>query len=251
MTDLQGERRATYVQDMFGRIAGRYDLMNRLMTFGQDKHWRRFVVAQARVPAGGRLLDLAAGTGDIACLARQADSTLAAFGTDFALPMMQVGRRRPDGEDVRWCQGDALALPYPDNSFDAVVSGYLLRNLVNLPRGLAEQVRVVRPGGRVVALDTTPPRGIMRPFILLYLRVVIPLLGRLVAGAPDAYEYLPSSTQSFKTPEELLGLMSSAGLTEVSFRTFMFGTMAVHWGEKPVGYSSGGKRRCPANRPGL
>lgn len=234
MTDLQGQQRAAYIQDMFGRIAGRYDRMNRLMTFGQDRRWRRFVVSQACAPGGGRLLDLAVGTGDIALLARQTDPTLIVVGTDFALPMMQVGRRRAGGTTVRWCQGDALALPYPDNSFDAVVSGYLLRNLVDLPGGLAEQVRVVRPGRRVVALDTTPPHGVLRPFITLYLHRVIPLLGRLVAGTPDAYQYLPHSTQAFKMAEELQGLMLSAGLVNVCFRTFMFGTMAVHWGEKPV-----------------
>lgn len=234
MTHLQGSERSQYIQDMFGRIAGRYDLMNRLMTFGQDMKWRHFVIDRAAAPDGGRLLDLAAGTGDIAFTAARRHKNLTVVGTDFALPMMQVGKRRRNGSDVAWCQGDALSLPYPDNSFDAIVSGYLLRNLVDLPRGLEEQLRVLRPGGRIVALDTTPPpRNLLRPFIEFHLRFVIPLLGRLLTDAPDAYEYLPASTQAFKSPHDLMQIMRSVGYENVSFKTFMFGTMAVHWAEKP------------------
>lgn len=227
--------RAQYIQDMFGRISRRYDLMNRLMTFGQDMRWRRFVVEKASINAGDRVLDLATGTGDIAFTARQAEPSLTVVGADFSLPMMQVGKARPLGGDVLWCQADALSLPFPSASFDAVVSGYLLRNLVDLARGLREQVRVVRPGGAVVALDTTPPpHNLFRPFIEFHLRYVIPLMGKVIAGVPDAYEYLPSSTQAFRTPEELAELMRDAGLVNVGYRTFMFDTMAVHWGYRPA-----------------
>lgn len=234
MAHLQGKERAQYVQGMFGRIARRYDLMNRLMTFGQDMHWRRFVIAKANLPNNGRLLDLAIGTGDIAFVGLEQHPGIAAFGADFALPMMVVGKRRPSGKSVLWSQADALNLPYPDNAFDAVVSGYLLRNVIDLDRCMAEQYRVVKPGGMIVALDTTPPpQNILRPFIEIHLRYVIPMLGRLVTEAPDAYEYLPSSTQSFKAPAELVAIMQSAGLSRVSFQKFMLGTMAVHWGQKP------------------
>lgn len=234
MAHLQGEERARYVQGMFGRIAQRYDLMNRLMTFGQDVRWRRFVVEKAALQPGNRLLDLAIGTGDVAFAALEREPSLSVVGTDFALPMMLVGRQRPRGDSVRWCQGDALNLPYPDNTFDAVTSGYLLRNVIDLPRALREQVRVTRPGGMVVALDTTPPpRNLLRPFIEIHLRFVIPLLGRLVAGSPDAYQYLPSSTQAFRAPQELVTLMHEAGLEDVAYKKFMLGTMAVHWGRKP------------------
>ncbi len=235
MAHLVGTERARYVQDMFGRIAGRYDLMNRLMTFGQDMKWRRFVIDRANIPPNGRMLDLAVGTGDIAFVAKRRIPTAVVVGTDFALPMMHVGRKRLLGDSIMWSQGDALALPYPDDTFDAVVSGYLFRNVIDLPQALSEQWRVIRPGGMIVALDTTPPpRNVLRPFIEAHMRYVIPLLGRLVAGVPDAYEYLPSSTQAFKLPQELVLLMNDAGFEGVAFRTFMLNTMAVHWGQKPV-----------------
>lgn len=233
MAHLQGRERAQYVQGMFGRIANRYDLMNRLMTFGQDMRWRRFVIEKASLPPNGRLLDLAIGTGDIAFVGLEQHPEITAYGADFALPMMVVGKGRTRGDRVRWSQGDALSLPYPDNTFDAVVSGYLLRNVIDLDRCLAEQRRVVKPGGMIVALDTTPPEpSLLRPFIDIHLRYIIPTLGRLIADAPDAYEYLPSSTQAFKEPQQLVEIMVRAGLTDVAYQTFMFGTMAVHWGQK-------------------
>lgn len=235
MTHLQGQDRAKYVQNMFGRIAHRYDLMNRLMTFGQDMKWRRFVVEKAAIPAGGTVLDLAIGTGDIAFAALESDPSLRAHGADFALPMMQVGQQRHYGKRVRWVQADALALPYRNDSFDAVVSGYLLRNVIDLEGCLREQWRVLRPGGMIVALDTSPPpRSLLRPFVAFHLRYVIPFLGRAISGSPDAYEYLPSSTTAFKTPEELRILLHKAGFDDVGYRTYVFGSMAVHWGMKPL-----------------
>ncbi len=234
MAHLEGKDRARYVQTMFGRIAGRYDLMNRLMTFGQDMKWRHFVIEQAQLSPGERLLDLASGTGDIAFAGLERVPNLQVVGADFALPMMQVGRDRPPGRNVAWCQTDALALPHPRGAFDAVVSGYLLRNVIDLRACLSEQLRVVKPGGMVVALDTTPPPDTaMRPFITLHLRFIIPTLGRLITNAPDAYEYLPSSTTAFKTPGELETIMREVGFVNTGWRTFMFDTMAVHWGQKP------------------
>jgi demethylmenaquinone methyltransferase/2-methoxy-6-polyprenyl-1,4-benzoquinol methylase len=233
MAHLEGKERAAYVQQMFGRIASRYNLMNRLMTFGQDMRWRRFVVAQANLPAGGKLLDLATGTGDIAFEAVKAVPDLQVVGADFALPMMQVGKQYPLGERVLWSGADALNLPFPDNTFDAVTSGYLIRNVIDVPRTFAEQLRVLKPGGRIVVLDTSPPpKNLFRPFILIQLKYIIPLLGRLISPDASAYQYLPESTQSFKTPEELATIMRQAGLKNVQYKTFMFGTIAVHWGEK-------------------
>ncbi|MCB9453497.1 MAG: ubiquinone/menaquinone biosynthesis methyltransferase [Anaerolineaceae bacterium] len=235
MAHLTGKDRADYVQDMFGRIAGRYNLMNRLMTFGQDMRWRRFVIKQANLPPNGKLLDLATGTGDIAFEAVRSVDGVQAVGADFSLPMMRVGQELLLGSRVGWAGADALNLPFPDNTFDAVTSGYLARNVIDIPRMFAEQLRVLKPGGRVVVLDSSPPpANLLRPFIEIHLRYVIPTLGRLVAGknGADAYQYLPSSTQAFKTPDELAALMRDAGLRNVQYKTFMFGTMAVHWGEK-------------------
>jgi demethylmenaquinone methyltransferase/2-methoxy-6-polyprenyl-1,4-benzoquinol methylase len=136
---------------------------------------------------------------------------------------------------VRWLAADALNLPFAQATFDAVTHGYLLRNVTDIPRALREQLRVLKPGGRMVCLDTTPPRpDLLRPFIMLYLTYVIPLLGSLVTGQRDAYTYLPKSTVGFKTPDELAALMRDAGFVDVQYRTFMFNTMAVHWGRRPV-----------------
>jgi demethylmenaquinone methyltransferase/2-methoxy-6-polyprenyl-1,4-benzoquinol methylase len=265
---------ADYMQDMFGRIARRYDLMNRLMTFGQDQRWRRDVVRQAQLPPGGWLLDIATGTGDIAFEARRQVPDLHVVAADFTIPMMRVGQQReqtlppeqplvaplpangegqmspqpdspsprvergPGGEvntaRIAWHAADTLHLPYAADVFDAVTSGYLFRNLTDISGALAEQIRVLKPGGWLVTLDTTPPpKNLLRPFIQFHLKVVIPTLGRLVTGHGDAYAYLPASTLGFKTPDELADLMRAAGLGTVQYRRFMFDTMAVHWGQKP------------------
>jgi demethylmenaquinone methyltransferase/2-methoxy-6-polyprenyl-1,4-benzoquinol methylase len=129
---------------------------------------------------------------------------------------------------------DALNLPFPDASFDAVTHGYLLRNVIDIPRALREQFRVVKPGGRMVCLDTSPPPpSLVRPFVLIHLNYIIPTLGTLLTGQRDAYKYLPESTKGFKSPEELAELMRAAGFVDVQFKRFVFGTMAVHWGTKP------------------
>jgi demethylmenaquinone methyltransferase/2-methoxy-6-polyprenyl-1,4-benzoquinol methylase len=233
MAHLSGAERAAYVQSLFARIAGRYDLMNRLMTAGQDVSWRKQVIALAQLPPGGQLLDLGTGTGDLAFEALNYEPTVRAVGGDFTLEMMRVGRARPGGRRVRWAGTDALHLPFPDHTFDAVTSGYLMRNVIDVNRAWAEQYRVLKPGGRVVCLDTTPPpRNLFRPVLHLHLHVIIPALGRLVAGASDAYTYLPDSTENFLPAEQLAERMTRAGFTEVRFRRLMFGTMAIHWGKR-------------------
>jgi len=149
--------------------------------------------------------------------------------------MMQVGKTLPAGDQVLWNGADALHLPYAAATFDAVTAGYLMRNVIDIPRAFAEQKRVLKPGGRLVILDTSPPpENLLKPFILFHLKYVIPTLGTVISGNRDAYDYLPESTQKFKTPPELKALMIDAGFVNVTFKTFMFGTMAVHWGEKPA-----------------
>ena len=225
----------TDVRAMFDRIAGRYQLMNALMTFGRDRAWRRTVVLAAALPSGGRLLDLASGTGDIALEELRLDAGAQVTAVDFSLEMMRIGRRRPGGGRIAWCAADALALPFADASFDAVTSGYLLRNVVDRVGAIREQARVVKPGGRVVCLDTSPPPAtLLRPFVRLYLRRIIPLLGRLIAGERSAYAYLSASTERFTTPEELAAIMREAGLVRVRYQRFMAGTIAVHVGTRPT-----------------
>ena len=233
MAYLEGQERAEYVQEMFARIAGRYDTMNRLMTFGQDVRWRQTVIRLANLPVGGRLLDIATGTGDIADEGRRQVPGLRAVGGDFTIEMMRAGRRLPGRAGIEWTAADTLALPFPDNTFDAVTSGFLMRNVIDVPGAFREQWRVTKPGGRVVVLESSPPKdNLLKPFIRMHLNYVIPTLGRLVTGERDAYRYLPDSTQAFQGPEQLAETMRAAGFVDVSYQLFMFGTIGIHVGTK-------------------
>jgi demethylmenaquinone methyltransferase / 2-methoxy-6-polyprenyl-1,4-benzoquinol methylase len=219
---------------MFSRISPDYDFMNRLMTFGRDMSWRRLVIAIADVPKGGRMLDVGTGTGDIAFEALRLDSSVRVAGVDFTYEMMEFGRRRDDAKKVDWVRADAMCLPFPDATFDAAVSGFLVRNVTDVRSTIMEQVRVVKPGGCVVCLDTSPAgKTILRPAIMFYLRIVIPFLGKLLTGEGDAYRYLTKSTINFIKAEILADIMRDAGLEDVSFKRLMFGNIAVHQGVRP------------------
>ena len=229
MAQLKGRERATYVQQMFGKIAPRYDLMNRLMTGGRDVAWRRLVVNEAHLPPGGRLLDIATGTGDIALEALRRDGELKAIGADFSLEMMQRGRSKPGAQLLRWLGADTLALPFPDEMFDAVTSGFMLRNVIDVPRSLAEQLRVAKPGGRMVCLEISrPPRNLLLPFYSLYFHRIVPLVGQVVSRNRSAYTYLPQSADEFLSPDELADLMRQAGWRDVRYRKLMMETVAIH-----------------------
>jgi len=234
MEKLTGQARATAVRDIFTRIAPRYDLMNRVMTGGFDRQWRRFVIQKANIPQGGKLLDIATGTGDIAFEALEQVQGITAVGADFVPIMMVIGQKRPGGQKVRWSAADALNLPFASLGFDAVTHGFLLRNVIDIPRALSEQLRVIKPGGYMVCLDTTPPpANLLRPFLMLYLTTIIPLVGTLLTGQRDAYTYLPKSTVGFKTPDVLATMMRDAGFVDVQYKRFMLNTVAIHWGRKP------------------
>ncbi len=234
MTFNSAEEKYTYVNEMFGRIARRYDLMNKIMTGGQDVRWRKLVVQAANLPPGGALLDIATGTGDIAfeALRRHPDLRLV-VGADFTLPMMQVGQTRAHGQPVRWSAADTLRLPFPDNSFDAVASGFLMRNVVDVSAALADQARVCRPGGRVVILEIPRPADTpFGKFFKFYFHRIVPVIGGIISGQRDAYNYLPASADAFLRPEELKRAMEAVGLKNVRYRMLMFGTVALHTGEK-------------------
>jgi len=227
-------RKAETVNAIFSSIAGRYDLLNRLMTFAQDQVWRREVVRMAALADCGRLLDIGAGTGGIAIAARKQKPCLRIVATDFALPMMRVGRTRVGARDIAWCASDALKLPFPDESFDAVVSGYLIRNVADHQEAFREQMRVVKPGGYVVCLETSPPPdNYLHTLIMVYMKVVIPFVGRRLSGSKNAYAYLTESTRLFMKPSEMTELMHQAGLVDVTYRRYMLGTIAIHRGKRP------------------
>lgn len=239
MAHLTGQERARYVQGMFARIAGRYDLMNRLMTGGQDVRWRRIVIQEAQLPTGGKLLDIATGTGEIAQEGLRQHPDILAVGVDFVLEMMGIGRQNPKRRAIHWVAADTLALPFPDGVFDAVTSGFLMRNVVDVPGAFREQARVTRPGGRIVVLESSPPKkNVLRPLIRFHLHHIIPTLGKMVAGEADAYRYLPDSTQQFQEPDSLMAIMRQAGLENVRYNLYMFGTIAIHVGQKAILKSS-------------
>ena len=222
------------VRHMFGEIAEQYDLLNRLMTFGQDRVWRQCAIRAARLPQNAIVLDVGTGTGSIALDTLIEDNSLQVVGADFTPEMMRVGRQRQHGNHITWITADALALPFDDACFDAITSGYLIRNVSNALQAFEEQARVVKPGGRVVCLETSPPpKGLIRPILMLFLNRLIPLLGQVVSNNRSAYTYLPQTTQNFLPPGKVSAVMRSAGLTNIRYRQFMFNTIAVHVGVRP------------------
>jgi demethylmenaquinone methyltransferase / 2-methoxy-6-polyprenyl-1,4-benzoquinol methylase len=218
----------TQVRAMFDRIARVYDRMNSVMTAGMHHRWRRRAADLANVGPGSTALDVATGTGDLAIeLARRGAEVT---GSDFAPAMLGIARRKAPG--LRFEEGDALNLAYPDSSFDAVTVGFGARNFADLDRGLGEMARVTRPGGRVVVLEiTTPTKPPLSWFFRAWFDGVVPQLGRL-AGDSDAYTYLPSSVRRFPGPRELGSRMSAAGLVDVRWILTAGGIIAIHSGTK-------------------
>jgi demethylmenaquinone methyltransferase / 2-methoxy-6-polyprenyl-1,4-benzoquinol methylase len=212
------------VRAMFDRIAPVYDAMNRVMTAGLDGRWRR-ETASAVVRPGDRVLDSCCGTGDLAVACARAGGTVT--GLDFSERMLERARRK-SGE-IDWVQGDALALPFEDDSFDAATVGFGVRNLEDLDGGLAELARVLRPGGRLGVLEITRPQGFLQPFYNVWFGTVVPVLGKLLPGG-SAYTYLPASVKRFPGPEDLARFLREAGFSEVRYRLFAGGIVALHIG---------------------
>jgi len=210
------------VRTMFDRIAPVYDAMNRAMTLGLDRRWRR-LTARAVVRRGEKILDACCGTGDLALAGRAAGGDV--VGVDFSEAMLARARRK--APEMEWVQADAAALPFPDESFDAVTVGFGIRNLADLEGGLRELARVLKPGGRLGCLEITRPRGILRPFFRVWFDGLVPAAGKVLPGGA-AYSYLPASVRRFPGPEDLAAAMRRAGFGQVSWRLLGGGIVALH-----------------------
>jgi demethylmenaquinone methyltransferase/2-methoxy-6-polyprenyl-1,4-benzoquinol methylase len=210
------------VEAMFDRISPVYDPMNRLMTAGLDRRWRRLTV-RAAVRAGDRVLDACCGTGDLALESERAGGRVT--GLDFSERMLE--RARSKSARIEWVRGDLLALPFPDASFDSATVGFGVRNVADLEGGLSELARVLRPGGRLACLEITRPRGVLRPFFSFWFDGLVPLAGKVLPGGA-AYTYLPASVRRFPGPEELGEAMRRAGFGEIGWRLLGGGIVALH-----------------------
>jgi len=234
-----GEQRAARVNDLFAVIARRYDLLNDLQSFGLHRRWKRRVAELAAVRSGDRALDLCCGTGDITfALARRGAEVT---GLDFSRKMLEVAetRRLKDPElkarELIFIQGDAQEIPFPDALFNAVTVGYGLRNLASWEKGLAEMLRVARPGARLVVLDFgKPANALWRKIYFGHLRGSVPLIGRLFCGNADAYAYILESLKHYPAQLAVAEKMRELKLVNVRVIDLLGGAMAINYGEKPA-----------------
>jgi demethylmenaquinone methyltransferase/2-methoxy-6-polyprenyl-1,4-benzoquinol methylase len=239
--DLPIDRDPSRIEAMFGDIAARYDLMNRLMTVGLDGRWRRLAAAEARLTPGDEGLDACCGTGDLSFSLADTCPSCAVTGLDFTPEMIVHAREKAAARQSHalpvpreFVAGDLLELPFEDDRFAAVTVGWGVRNVPDVPRAFREMARVTRPGGRVVCLESTQaPDGLGKRFHDVWMGRVVPILGRLVTGDPSAYAYLPASVAAFPRADELAAIMAGAGLTNVRYRRLGFGAVALHVGEVP------------------
>ncbi len=222
MTHESGTLEPEGVRTMFDRIAPVYDVMNRVMTVGLDQRWRRHAV-EAVVQPGFKVLDACCGTGDLAIAAEREGGIVT--GLDFSGEMLVRARRKSN--TIEWVQGDVLALPYADGTFDAATVGFGIRNVADLDAGLRELRRVLRPGGRLAILEITQPRGPLKPFFSLWFDRIVPLLGRVLPGG-KAYTYLPASVRRFPGAEDLATLIDETGFEGARFRLFGGSIVALH-----------------------
>ena len=235
VTDIDQSRR---VREMFARIAGRYDLLNHLLSLNIDKRWRREVAntLRSKPPQGEtRILDVACGTGDLAfTLSENEGAHVTAI--DFCRPMLEIGAAKASKGSavIPFIEGDALQLPFADRSFDAATIAFGLRNLSDLEKGFQELFRVAKPGGRVVVLEFSKPAvPLLRSLFSLYFTKLLPLLGGVISGSRNAYQYLPDSVARFPNQQELATKMNAVGFVNVSYRNLSGGIAAIHVGTRP------------------
>jgi demethylmenaquinone methyltransferase/2-methoxy-6-polyprenyl-1,4-benzoquinol methylase len=240
------DERGVPVEQMFSAIAPRYDLLNRVLSAGRDRVWRRRAIAATELPPHGRLLDVCTGTADMALEAARQFPGAEILGVDFSPAMIERGRtkvaRAGLSSRIQLQVAPAEVLPLPGGAFDAATIAFGLRNVPDRARALREMQRALRPGGRAVILEfTTPPGRLFRRVYLWYFHRVLPRIGRLVSGHATAYSYLPASVADFPPPEGLSAWMREAGFTEVSYRLLTGGIVGIHVGMKGQGSGDGGR----------
>lgn len=225
------ETKRRYNRRLFGIIAPRYDLITRVLSYGQDQRWKRHLVKQSQAKTGERALDLACGTGDLAfALAARGARVLA---LDLTLPMLAEARRKPGADRLAWIAGDIAALPIASESVDVVTTGYGLRNVPGLVESLEEISRVLKPGGRFLSLDFNRPDGaLLRAAYLGYLSVVGAALGRVLHGDGDTYRYIAASLARYPGAGAVVETMRRAGFADAAWTPVLGGLMAVHTGTK-------------------
>jgi len=225
------DKRPAEVAAMFDAVARRYDLTNTVLSFGQDRRWRRRTRLALALRPGEWVLDVAAGTG--VSTAELARSGARAVASDFSLGMLSAGSHRASRRQLPFVAADALRLPFADAVFDAVTISFGLRNVADVPAALAEFARVTRPGGRLVVCEfSTPVLPGFRQLYLNYLMRALPWIARRVSSNPDAYVYLAESIRSWPDQRTLAGRLAAAGWTQVGWRNLTGGVVALHWGHK-------------------
>ncbi len=231
-------KKEEYVHAMFSSIAHRYDLLNTLLSFNQDKYWRRFAVRQCGLKPGGKALDVACGTGMLSFeLARAVGPGGSVIGIDFCEEMLKIAdknlRKTSYQGIVRFMQGNAVDLPFPDNTFDCATIGFALRNVPDIRKTIEEMARVVKPGGRVVNLELGKPSMIgFKQAYWLYFEKILPVMGRIGIGKSGPYSYLPNSVKHFPHQREIKELFTEIGLADARYYDLTGGIAAVHVGVK-------------------
>jgi demethylmenaquinone methyltransferase/2-methoxy-6-polyprenyl-1,4-benzoquinol methylase len=225
------------VRELFSSIAPTYDRLNHLLSFGLDRRWwRRTAVTFGEILARpeARVLDICCGTGDLtaALLAGRPANAESVTGLDFSHEMLRLAERKYAGANVRWVEGDAMALPFPDNSLDLVTAAFGFRNLRNYAAGLAEIHRVLRPGGSIGILECNQPNGVSGALYNLYFRRVLPVVGGWISGERAAYEYLPASVRRFPRPPRMLSLMQEAGFANCAWDGYLLRAAGLYRGTK-------------------
>jgi len=228
------------VRQMFDEISPRYDLLNRLLSLGIDRRWRRFAVSQLSIPENGRVLDIASGTCDVALeVAEQTDPSVTIVGEDFTQGMLVHGQTKLDsskhGPRIMLVNAPCEQIPHHDATFDAITIAFGIRNVVDRQEGLNEMFRVLKPGGRAVILEFSNPRSqLFRKIYYLYFQKILPMIGGLISKR-SAYQYLPDSVIEFPSQEEFSGMMGKAGFERLQFCDLTFGISTVYVGDKPKG----------------